>query len=70
LRIDPCIPAEWYGFEVLRKFRSKMLNIKVLNPSGVEKGVKSITLNGINIKGNIVRFNIMSKHNNIKVIMG
>ncbi len=46
LVVDPCIPSQWSGFEVRRQWREALYKIKVINPSGVEKGVKSIRLNG------------------------
>jgi N,N'-diacetylchitobiose phosphorylase len=49
LRIDPCIPSAWDKFEVTRKWRGVTYNIKIINPDGVEKGIKSIHLDGKNI---------------------
>ncbi|MCR5632647.1 MAG: N,N'-diacetylchitobiose phosphorylase [Eubacterium sp.] len=46
LRISPSIPSDWKEFEISKDFRGSHLNIKVLNPNGVESGFKSITLNG------------------------
>jgi N,N'-diacetylchitobiose phosphorylase len=46
LVVDPCIPADWKGFEVNRQWRGATFKIAVQNPKGVEKGVKSVTLNG------------------------
>lgn len=46
LEIDPCIPAEWNGFEVTRKWRGASFEIRVENPDGVMKGVKRILLDG------------------------
>jgi N,N'-diacetylchitobiose phosphorylase len=46
LVIDPCIPADWKSFVVTRKWRNATFNITVNNPDGVEKGIKSIVLNG------------------------
>jgi len=70
LRIDPCIPSSWDGFEATRRFRNKELNIKVTNPNGVEKAVKSVTLNGIVLKDNVVPFSLMEDVNEVKVVMG
>ena len=49
--IDPCIPSDWKEFEVRRQWRGAVYSIKVFNPHGVQKGVKSITLNGQTLKG-------------------
>lgn len=46
LMIDPCVPADWKQFEVVRKWRGATYRIKVENPAGVEKGVNAVTLNG------------------------
>ncbi|HEY9122317.1 MAG TPA: glycosyl hydrolase family 65 protein, partial [Brevefilum sp.] len=42
LKVDPCIPASWDGFEVSRKFRGATYHIRVSNPDGVCKGVQSV----------------------------
>ena len=46
LVVDPCIPAEWDGFEVKRVWRGTEYRIRVSNPDHVEKGVKTISLDG------------------------
>lgn len=51
LTIDPCIPSEWKEFEVIRQWRGATYHIHVNNPKGVEKGVKSLTLNGCTMQG-------------------
>lgn len=51
--IDPCIPSEWRGFKVIRKWRGATYNISVINLHGVQKGIKSISLNGELIENNI-----------------
>jgi N,N'-diacetylchitobiose phosphorylase len=53
LTIDPCIPRDWKGFRVERKWRGATYLIEVRNPRGVSKGVKSVTLNGRTVKGEI-----------------
>jgi N,N'-diacetylchitobiose phosphorylase len=46
LIVDPCVPADWKHFEVKRQWRGASYNVKVENPDGVQKGVKSVALNG------------------------
>ena len=46
LVVDPCVPADWRHFEVKRQWRGATYRIKVENPEGVAKGVRSVTLNG------------------------
>ncbi len=47
LLIDPCIPSDWQEFEVSRQWRGATYHILVKNPRRVQKGVRSLTLNGI-----------------------
>ncbi|MDD5327020.1 MAG: N,N'-diacetylchitobiose phosphorylase [Phycisphaerae bacterium] len=70
LRIDPCIPASWKKFSAIRRFRNKTLNITVINPKGVQKGVKKITLNGKAIKGDLIPASRMKEENDVVVEMG
>jgi cellobiose phosphorylase len=70
LRIDPCIPSSWKQFSASRRFRNKTLNIKVINPKGVQKGVKKITLNGQEIPDNLIPVSKMKKENDVVVEMG
>ena len=53
LIVDPCIPAEWKGFEVIRRWRDATYRITVSNPHGVCRGVASIRLNGALVAGAI-----------------
>ena len=46
LTVDPCIPADWDGFEVTRRWRGAVYDIRVENPDHVEKGVKAVEVDG------------------------
>ena len=46
LTVDPCIPADWDGFEVTRRWRGAIYHIRVENPDHVEKGVSFIEVDG------------------------
>ena len=70
VRIDPCIPKKWKGFTVNRRFRGKILKIRVENPDGVEKGVRSMTLNGEAVEGNFIPAGRMKDGNEVEVRMG
>ncbi|MDR0974102.1 MAG: glycosyl transferase [Ruminococcus sp.] len=54
LKIDPAIPKDWDGYSISRTFRNAVYNIKIENPSHVTKGIKSITVDGNPIKGNVI----------------
>ena len=46
LTVDPCVPADWKEFSVHRRWRGAMYHIHVTNPQGIEKGVRSISMDG------------------------
>ncbi|MCF8224297.1 MAG: glycosyl transferase [Bacteroidales bacterium] len=46
LKVDPCIPKEWEGFSVTRKYRGSTYHITVRNPDHVSKGVKKVLVDG------------------------
>jgi len=70
LEVDPCIPKEWDGFKVKRKFRGYTLNIEVMNPDHISKGVKEISIDGDNINGTIIPVLEKGKVYDVQVIMG
>ena len=54
LEIDPCICSQWKEYTVKRRFRGSCYEITVQNPSGVCKGVASMTVDGQPVEGNVV----------------
>ena len=51
LHIDPCVPPDWKGFTVTRRFRGASYRIRVENPFGAERGVARLTVNGVPVEG-------------------
>ncbi len=70
LMIDPCIPSNMRGYKVTRGFRGDVYNIEIKNPDGVCKGIKSVTVDGKKIEGNIITPFKDGKEHNVEVIMG
>jgi cellobiose phosphorylase len=70
LLIDPCIPKGWKKFKVKRIFRGAVFNIEVSNPDGVNKGIRSMTVNDKPVKGNLIGIQNGTKVFNVKVVMG
>jgi cellobiose phosphorylase len=54
LRIDPCLPADWEGYEAVRRFRGATYRISVRKPRGVTGRVSTVTVDGRSIAGNVV----------------
>ena len=70
LKIDPSIPSEWDGFKATRQFRNATYQINVSNPSHVSKGVKSVTVDGNAIEGNILPVFADGKEHTVEVVLG
>lgn len=68
LEIDPCIPADWKGFQAVRQWRGALFRIRVENPEGVMKGVKEIWLDGEQVK----KIPVMAPgtEHEVKIVMG
>lgn len=70
LLVEPCIPKDWGGFSVQRKFRNAVYKISVQNPQHVSKGVKQILIDNKKLDGNILPVFNDSKTHNVTVNMG
>ena len=68
LLIDPCIPSTMRQYTVNRQWRGGQYTIHVQNPHGVERGVRSITVDGNPIEGNLI--SPMRGAHEINVILG
>jgi cellobiose phosphorylase len=54
LRVDPCIPADWSEFTVVRAFRGAIYRIRVTNPDHVCRGVGRVTVDGLEVDGTLL----------------
>ncbi len=70
LIIDPCIPEDWTGYSVTRRFRGATYHIDITNPNHVSKGVRNIRVNGKEIKGNKAPLIPEGSRCNVEVVMG
>jgi cellobiose phosphorylase len=71
LLIDPCVSSEWKSFSAVRTFRDTTVNVKYSNPNGVQKGVRSVKVNGSDIGGNMIPLSLFKGGTmEVEVIMG
>lgn len=70
LRIDPCIPKSWDGFEAERNFRGCNVKIEVKNPMGLSKGVSMLTVDGRTIQGNLVPLDLLRNGLEVEAVIG
>jgi len=70
LDVNPCIPKSWKNFKITRKFRGTVYHINILNPDGVSKGVKKLSIDGKVISGNQIPVLPATKEYEVDVVMG
>jgi cyclic beta-1,2-glucan synthetase len=70
LRINPCIPAAWPGFEIVYRRHQKRYRILVDNPQGVQSGVKRVTCNGRECESKEIALDAEDCGLEIHVVMG
>jgi cellobiose phosphorylase len=70
LRIDPCIPKGWDGFEVKRVFRGATYYITVRNPKHVSCGVKEVTVDGKKVESSVIPVFSDGGEHFVEVLMG
>jgi cellobiose phosphorylase len=71
LRIEPCIPSKWDKVKIRRPFRGAVYEVEISNPKHVESGIKSLTLEGKPIEGNLIKpQKPRKKPYKVKVVMG
>ena len=69
LLIDPCIPTDWKGFRVTRKFRGAVYLIEVSNPNGKSKGISEVKVDGNSQKSNLIPVFGDGKEHKVKVVL-
>jgi cellobiose phosphorylase len=70
LWIDPVIPAHWPGYQVHYRFGRACYRIHVRNPDGVERGVRSITVDGQEAPGGEIALLDDGEEHEVEVEMG
>lgn len=71
LSINPCVPSNFGDFQITRKFRDVTYQIKVQNPSGVQKGVKELIVDGTSYTDTtVIPYDASKKTVDVTVVMG
>jgi len=69
LKIEPCIPKDWKGFNVTRKFRGATYKIKVINENAVCKGVSKVIIDGKEHSSNILPIFADGNTHTVEIVM-
>ncbi|HWG34028.1 MAG TPA: protein ndvB, partial [Gemmatimonadaceae bacterium] len=70
LTMNPCIPPTWDGFTIEYIYQSATYTIEVRNPAHVQRGVKSVTLDGAAVADGAVQLRDDGAHHTVIVEMG
>ncbi len=70
LSVDPCVPKGFGDFQITRKFREGTYHISILNPEDTEKGIRSLTVDGQPVEGNVIPYQKGKEHYEVTVVMG
>jgi cellobiose phosphorylase len=70
LRINPCIPRGWKGYEITYRSRGTELHIMVENPDGVCRGVRRVEVDGIEQPDQLIPLEESSGRHEVRVVMG
>jgi cellobiose phosphorylase len=70
LRVEPCVPSGWPGYEITYRHRSATYRIRVENAAGTGRGVRSVTLDGQTVEGGAVPLRDDGREHEIRVTLG
>jgi cellobiose phosphorylase len=70
LRLEPCLPHSWPGFELKYRHRSATYRIRVDNSAGTGRGVRSVELDGRLLPNNTVSLEDDSMTHEVFVKLG
>jgi cyclic beta-1,2-glucan synthetase len=70
LRINPCIPIDWLGYELTYRDGETSYQIRVENPDSVNQGVKQVTLDGSTLPGEDIPLLDDGQQHEVCVLMG
>ncbi|MBP7688374.1 MAG: hypothetical protein KA765_10715, partial [Thermoflexales bacterium] len=70
VQIEPCIPKTWASYQVTYRVGTTTYHISVENPTGVNRGVEHLTLDGKVLKGNAIPLVEDGVPHVVKVLLG
>jgi cyclic beta-1,2-glucan synthetase len=69
LRVDPCIPRAWPGFEATVRLSGSEYHVVVENPDGVNRGVRRLDIDGVERADRLIPVERQGVHR-VRVVMG
>ena len=70
LRVEPCVPAGWPGYQVTYRHGSATYRVQVENPAGAGRGVQSVSVDGQPVPGGAVQLQDDGRVHDVRVVLG
>jgi cellobiose phosphorylase len=70
LRVDPCIPPHWPGFEATVRLGAQECHVVVDNTNGAGRGVVAITLDGVALASPVVKMGSGPSRRELRIVLG
>jgi cyclic beta-1,2-glucan synthetase len=71
LRLDPCIPPEWPGFEATLRIDDRELHVTVDNPQRTGRGIRTLTLDGVELSSAVVKLPAARRpRHELRIVLG
>ncbi len=70
LKINPCIPKDWSGFQLTYRFGAASYQISVENPHGVSQGVQQVLLDGKILADHEIPLSKDDGRHEVRVLLG
>jgi cyclic beta-1,2-glucan synthetase len=70
LRLDPCIPPHWPGFEATVRVGDREYHVMVDNSRGTGRGILSITMDGVALPSPLVTLAPGASRREVRVVLG
>ena len=70
LKINPCIPKDWPGYQITYRFGATRYLINVKNPKGVNQGIQRVSMDGKTLANNQIPLSRDGMQHKIQVLLG
>lgn len=70
LSVNPCTPDGFGDFTITRSYRGVVYHINVKNPNNVQKGISSMTVDGVTVDGCVIPFDASKKEVFVEIVIG
>jgi cyclic beta-1,2-glucan synthetase len=69
VELNPCIPSSWKEFSIDYRYADSTYSIAVKNPDGVERGIRSVTVDGVDT-GKVIPLGTDGRAHEVVVTLG